>query len=511
MPIKILLADKSITIQKVVEMLFSGREYEVVCVSDGEAALAEAARSQPDAALVDVDLPRIDGYSFAARLRQTPALMQVPVILMMSRDDVYDSAKGKHVGIFDHIAKPFESQELIGKVKKALSTAPPRPAGPKETGAAAEHKAAPAPAPFVAKPKEAAPADIFDIIKEAPAPIELKQADAADESVFEVEPEVEEISEPAAQESLFALPVGDKALEEMRASLGLSEETEEALIEDVSLEAFELAMETGQSRSEIAPEVAPPSAPASAQREVKPETKARVSAAFESAAKVPAEQPVPTRMRDAAATAPPMPPLPESELRLMAEKAVEQMARQAVEKIPLPKISSSELWEIAEKTILKMAEEVFADLPPMQPPQMPADQVRGMMEEAIAKTVKEAVEKNPPRIPEDQARGMMEEAFAKTAKEALDKMPPAADELRELAERTMVRLAEDAFRDLPPPMPKISDDTIRRGLEQVLSGIAREIAREIAKELVERVVWEVVPQLAEVLIKEEIERLKAVR
>jgi CheY-like chemotaxis protein len=64
----------------VVEMLFSGRDYEVVCVSDGEAALSEAARAIPDVVLADVDLPRLDGYSFATRLRQTPQLAQTPVI-----------------------------------------------------------------------------------------------------------------------------------------------------------------------------------------------------------------------------------------------------------------------------------------------------------------------------------------------------------------------------------------------------------------------------------------------
>jgi len=62
MPVKILLADKSITIQKVVEMLFSGREYEVACVSDGDTALHEAERLVPDVVLADVDLPRVDGY-----------------------------------------------------------------------------------------------------------------------------------------------------------------------------------------------------------------------------------------------------------------------------------------------------------------------------------------------------------------------------------------------------------------------------------------------------------------
>ena len=132
MPVKILLADKSITIQKVVEMLFSGKEYEVVCVSDGDTALGEASRIVPDVILADVDLPRIDGYRFAGRLKETTVLAKVPVILMLSRDDVYDAGKGKLAGIVDNIAKPFESQDLIGKVKKALTGASPSPAtGPR--------------------------------------------------------------------------------------------------------------------------------------------------------------------------------------------------------------------------------------------------------------------------------------------------------------------------------------------------------------------------------------------
>src|SRR5574337_1553732 len=127
MPVKILLADKSITIQKVVEMLFSGKEYEVSCVSDGETALSEASRIVPDVVLADIDLPRVDGYAFSARLKQVPALAQTPVILMMSRDDVFDDAKARQSSIVDHIAKPFESQELIGKVKKSVAAAGPRP------------------------------------------------------------------------------------------------------------------------------------------------------------------------------------------------------------------------------------------------------------------------------------------------------------------------------------------------------------------------------------------------
>ena len=245
MPVKILLADKSITIQKVVEMLFSGKEYEVYSASDGETALSEAGRILPDVVLADVDLPRVDGYTLAGRLKKMPALAQTPVILMMSRDDVLDAVRAKQAGIIDNIAKPFESQELIGKVKKALTSSPPRLTEPASAmvemprPAAIPRPAAPAAPPPPPKPKTAAPSDIFDIIKEAPTQAELRRPPSimAEEAMFEVEPEVE-MEEPLAPEAEKALPFGAKAVEEMRFGLGLTPGPKKAEPGIVDFESF---------------------------------------------------------------------------------------------------------------------------------------------------------------------------------------------------------------------------------------------------------------------------------
>ena len=406
MPVKILLADKSITIQKVVEMLFSGRDYEVACVSDGDTALNEAARVVPDVVLADVDLPRVDGYSLAARLKQTPLLAQTPVILMMSRDDTYDSAKGKQAGILDHIAKPFESQELIGKVKKALGSAPPRLAEPAPASPSPKPSVVPPPPPKpaavpsppppkpAAAPKQPTPSDIFDIIQEAPTHEELsRMTPAEEESVYEVEPEVEEVEESPAPESATALPIGAKAVEEMREGLGLTEPAEEPQPEIVSFEDFDLA-------TEVPPKIAPPFAPKSA-----------------------APAPLAPQQPNAAGAPAQPPTVPEPELRKIVEETVARMAKQAFEKIPAPQaavLSEGELRSMAEKTLSKMAADVFKDMP-------------------------------------------------------------------------------------PPPPPEISDDTVRRGIEEAVSKMAREIARDV----IEKVAWEVIPPLAELLIKAEIERLKA--
>ncbi len=327
MAVKILLADKSITIQKVVEMLFSGREYEVICASDGETALNEAARVVPDVVLADVDLPRVDGYSFAARLRRNPTFAQTPVILMLSRDDVFDSARAKQSGIIDNIAKPFESQELIGKVKKAIYAAPPRLKEPAPAAAAPKPAASPPPSPRpapAAAAKPTVPSDIFDIIKEAPTPADVKKAAAPpDESVYEVEPVVE-IEEPLAAEAEKALPVGEKAVQEIREGLGLGGKPSPGTPpETVSFET--LGMEIGPAREYVPP-------PPIEKRAPRPIT------AKEPELKAP-QRAKPEAPPFSAAAFPPTAPQAVSEdmvremLRSVAQEAVEKIVRDVMEKV----------------------------------------------------------------------------------------------------------------------------------------------------------------------------------
>jgi CheY-like chemotaxis protein len=311
MPVKILLADKSITIQKVVEMLFSGKEYTVAAVSDGESALSEAAQIVPDVVLADVDLPRLDGYSLGARLKQNPQLAKAPVILMLSRDDVYDEAKGRQAGIIDHLAKPFESQELIGKVKKALAAAPPRPGEPAATPRPAARPAPPQPKPTV-------PSDIFDIIQEAPSRAEVKHAPAApapaEEAVYEVEPEVE-MDEPLEREMGRVLPVGERAREEMRESLGLGEKPAPEISE---LEAF--------GAIPLSEEPVPPPPP---RREA-----------------------VPPRAPVAAAHSVQPPAVSEEMLRAVAEETIARIAREVLERVAwevIPQLAEQMIREEIEK------------------------------------------------------------------------------------------------------------------------------------------------------------------
>jgi DNA-binding response OmpR family regulator/cytochrome c551/c552 len=507
MPVKILLADKSITIQKVVEMLFSGREYEVVCVSDGEAALQEAERTSPDVVLADVDLPRLDGYGFAGQLKKTPALAQTPVILMMSRDDVYDNAKGKQAGIVDKIVKPFESQELIGKVKKAIAAAPPRAASPEPVAPSRMQVQPPPSTPrqaAPAKPMQAAPSDIFDIISEAPTQAELKHTKLApaEDSVYEVEPVVEEVEAPLAREEAKALPIGAKAVEEMRANLGLTQTKEEPRPEPESFKSASMA--TDAERMFAPPKEEPKSAVVdfssldmdkeSEQLFAPPKEKARPAVVdFESL----------DMAKDAEHLFAPGKEKPQSEIitfdsldmardaeHLFApppEKPIAPAAPSSVSPpVQTPTLSEEELRRMAQDTIDKMAADVFRNMPLPTPPKISDEAVRSMAEQTVAKMAEDAFKNIPMPAP-----------------------PRISDEtVRSMAEETVAKMAADVFRNMPPPSPpKISDETIRRSLQEAVQSIARETAREI----IEQVAWEVIPQLAETMIQEEIERLKAVR
>lgn len=489
MPAKILLADKSITIQKVVEMLFAGRDYEVVCMSDGEAALNDAPRIAPDIVLVDVDLPRVDGYSFAAKLKKTPGFGEMPIILMMSRDDVYDHVKGKQSGINDTIVKPFESQELIGKVKKAMSAAPPRAAqsAPAATvelkpqaSVASEPRAMQPPKPSqpakAAEPKQV-PQNIFDIISDAPTPADLKKAaqPPADESVYEVEPVVEEVSSPFASEEATILPVGDQALEEMRAGLGLTL-PEEPQPKTVSFESFDMDAPAPEPKQ---PEPVPPRGPVAA-----PSSAASEIVTFDNL----------DMARDAEKMFSP-PPTP-------AQKAQPEPQPQPA---PKPEVRQEELKGMVEEIVTRMTEKYLNDLPLPAPPKISDATVRQLVAENVANAMKDMPQPTAPQISEEMVRSIVVENVAKAVKDLPKPVVPQIPEetLRSMVAENVEKIAEKAIKDAP--LPKISDDTIRRALQEAVTAVAKEMAPKI----IEHVAWEVVPQLAEHLIKEEIEKLKA--
>src|SRR5689334_16349430 len=120
MPKNLLLADDSITIQKVVGITFAGEDFQVTTVDNGEDALTRARDLRPDLVLADVVMPKKNGYEVCEALKADPATRHIPVLLLAGTFEAFDEARARAARADGHIAKPFESQALINKVKEML-------------------------------------------------------------------------------------------------------------------------------------------------------------------------------------------------------------------------------------------------------------------------------------------------------------------------------------------------------------------------------------------------------
>ena len=137
MPNKILLADDSITIQKVVNLTFTDEGINVVTVGNGELALKKLSEEAFDLVLADIFMPGRNGYEVCEFIKSNPAFGDVPVILLVGAFEPFDKSEAQRVRADGHLTKPFESRILIETVKRMLAEAAARKAA-----AEAEHAGA---------------------------------------------------------------------------------------------------------------------------------------------------------------------------------------------------------------------------------------------------------------------------------------------------------------------------------------------------------------------------------
>lgn len=125
---KILLADDSITIQKVVNLTFADEGIEVVTVSNGEMAERRLAEINPDLVLADIFMPGRNGYELCQFVKESPQFRNVPVVLLVGAFEPFDQAEAKRVKADDHLTKPFESRTLVETVRRLIQSSKSRPA-----------------------------------------------------------------------------------------------------------------------------------------------------------------------------------------------------------------------------------------------------------------------------------------------------------------------------------------------------------------------------------------------
>lgn len=116
---KILLVDDSMTTLFMEEMILSSR-YRLVKASNGEDAVTTALAEQPDLILLDVIMPKMDGFEVCRRLRAEEATRLVPIIMVTTRGEGHNVERGYEVGCTDYVTKPINSIELLAKVQNYL-------------------------------------------------------------------------------------------------------------------------------------------------------------------------------------------------------------------------------------------------------------------------------------------------------------------------------------------------------------------------------------------------------
>lgn len=122
----VLVVDDSPTVRKIVQLTLQRERIRVVTAGDGLSALAAVSDEEPDLILLDIMLPRMDGYNICQVIRKNMAYRDMPIIMLSGKDGLFDRMRGKLAGSTEYITKPFDSAELVAVVKRHLESVPPR-------------------------------------------------------------------------------------------------------------------------------------------------------------------------------------------------------------------------------------------------------------------------------------------------------------------------------------------------------------------------------------------------
>ncbi len=115
---KVLVIDDSNTIRRSAEIFLKQGGHEVMLAEDGFDALAKVSDYQPDLIFCDILMPRLDGYQTCAIIKRNPKFSGVPIVMLSSKDGVFDKARGRMVGAQDYLTKPFTKEQLLQAIQQ---------------------------------------------------------------------------------------------------------------------------------------------------------------------------------------------------------------------------------------------------------------------------------------------------------------------------------------------------------------------------------------------------------
>ena len=121
--LKVMVIDDSKTIRRTAETLLRKEGFDVVTAMDGFEALSKIADYQPDLIFLDIMMPRLDGYQTCALIKHNELYSNIPVIMLSSKDSLFDKARGRIVGAEQYLTKPFTKNELLGAIRQHVTRA----------------------------------------------------------------------------------------------------------------------------------------------------------------------------------------------------------------------------------------------------------------------------------------------------------------------------------------------------------------------------------------------------
>ena len=119
--LKVMVIDDSKTIRRTAETLLKKEGCDVVTAIDGFEALAKISDQQPNIIFVDIMMPRLDGYQTCALIKNNQMFKSTPVIMLSSKDGLFDKARGRIVGSEQYLTKPFTREELLGAIRRHVA------------------------------------------------------------------------------------------------------------------------------------------------------------------------------------------------------------------------------------------------------------------------------------------------------------------------------------------------------------------------------------------------------
>lgn len=485
----ILIADKSITIQKIVELTFQEEDFEVIAASNGKEALEKMEQVSPSIILADISLPEINGYELCRIIREEPKyakFSKLPVLLLAGIYETMDEQKSKYVeekskevmsnGV---LMKPFDPQDLIQKVKQMALPV-------KEA---------------VEKIKEVE--EVFQLEEEETKKEELKEKLEEEKTVFISDEEKRYIMGMTADKELSPELTGDifeeeKVEEAVEFIEGKVSQPVEMKEEDLFLKEEEPEKEQGIELISLEEPIQQISAGEIPDKEQEApvaiedfiessETTEESPLSLEEEAPLIIEEPVEASI------------MPEEEDILGLSELEEKEEEEEAEEIAESAITEE---HIEEEPILEI-EEPFKEIPEAETKEEIVKEQLEEVEEPIK--IEEAIPQESELIikeeikPSEPDKGVIQERIDEIIESQLEK---AEEAFVEPIEKEEVVLKEEEVKLMEQPLPEtlMSDEFVDKIVEKVVSKMSTKILEEIA--------WQVVPDLAEKIIKRVVEKLK---